>query len=89
MAMSGRDRLATLDEISIFMRRWEQLASHGEVGLHGDGALVRTSRGTRTATSQGKASVLLRRMLQRAQLTGRELRALHGALRSLEEKNAV
>ena len=78
--------LATLDEVEVFMKRWEGLVD-GDAGAEGGSSgWVRTSRGTRPASSQGRATIMLRRLLQRAQPTSRELRALHGSLSSLEQK---
>jgi len=45
---------------------------------------VRTSRGSRPATADQRTAAVLRRILQRSQLTGKELRALHAALRQAE-----
>jgi tRNA C32,U32 (ribose-2'-O)-methylase TrmJ len=44
---------------------------------------VRTSRGTRATSGYARATTMIRRMLQRAQPTSREIRALHGALTAL------
>jgi tRNA C32,U32 (ribose-2'-O)-methylase TrmJ len=45
---------------------------------------MRTSRGSRPATADQGTAAVLRRILQRSQLTGKELRALHAALRRVE-----
>jgi tRNA C32,U32 (ribose-2'-O)-methylase TrmJ len=45
---------------------------------------VRTSRGSRPATADQRTAAVVRRILQRAQITGKELRALHAALRQVE-----
>ena len=44
------------------------------------GRWVRTARGSRASTSHGRAAALLKRMLQRAVPSSRELRMLHGVL---------
>mmetsp|Transcript_181 Transcript_181/g.583 ORF Transcript_181/g.583 Transcript_181/m.583 type:complete len:196 (-) Transcript_181:237-824(-) len=49
-------------------------------------AWVRTSRGSRPATPEKKTEAIVRRVLQRAHLTGKELRALHGAVRQVERR---
>lgn len=48
------------------------------------GGWVRTARGSRASTSHGRAAALLKRMLQRAVPSSRELRMLHGVLRQME-----
>jgi hypothetical protein len=80
-----RSPLATIGEMELAMRRWSELAESEA----GGGAWVRTARGARAASSHGRATALLRRMLQRAQPTTRELRALHGALAALEQGAGV
>ena len=85
-------QLATLEELESVMGRWERLADveedpalrrWGKPSKSGD-QWVRTARGTRATTSHGRATAMLRRMLQRAAPTSREIKALHGALAGLE-----
>ena len=89
----GRSRaatLATLEEVRRFVDRWEQLTTASdeiEDGASTSG-WVRTSRGARPATTHGRATLMLRRILHRARPTSRELRALHGVLGALERERS-
>ena len=49
---------------------------------------VRTSRGGRPASESGRAESLLRRILQRARPTHKEVNAMHSLLRRLERQGA-
>ena len=59
----------------------------GGVGGHdvtAESGWVRTARGSRPATAHGRTMVLVRRLLQRARPSSRDLRVLHGVLSALE-----
>lgn len=89
--------MATIDEMEALMKRWEALmAREGDddqsstspmgIAVPSGGRSVRTARGSRHATKQAKTTAQLRRILQRARPSSRDLRLLHGVLRTLEER---
>ena len=71
---------ATVDEVEALVQRCAQLAGDDAVAAAGAGdGWVRTSRGKRPPPGAGPVLVL-RRLLQRARPSGRELRAMHSLL---------
>jgi len=92
---------ASASELDVLLRRCLSLAypasptdstnsaeDSGAVGTAAGGgaAWIRTSRGSRPASAEQRTEAILRRVLQRAQVTAKELRALHGALRQVERQ---